>query len=44
MTFHEVIRSFAQDKLVEAGDEKEAMRDRHLGYFLELYAPVRTRR
>lgn len=33
--FHEVVRSFAQEKLVEAGEEKP-MRDRHLEYFLEL--------
>ena len=33
--FHEVIRSFAQEKLVEAGEEN-TMRDRHLEYFLEL--------
>ena len=33
--FHEMVRSYAQEKLVEAGDE-ETIRDRHLGYFLEL--------
>lgn len=33
--FHEVIRSYAQDKLIEAGEEK-TMRDRHLEYVLEL--------
>jgi predicted ATPase/DNA-binding SARP family transcriptional activator len=33
--FHEVVRSYAQEKLVEA-DEEETMRDRHLEYFLEL--------
>ncbi len=33
--FHEVVRSFAQEKLVEAGEEK-TIRDRHLEYYLEL--------
>ena len=33
--FHEVVRSFAQEKLVEAGEEK-TIRDRHLKYYLEL--------
>jgi predicted ATPase len=33
--FHEVVRSFAQEKLVEAGEEK-MMRDRHLEYYLQL--------
>jgi predicted ATPase len=33
--FHEVIRSYALEKLVEAGEEK-TIRDRHLEYFLEL--------
>jgi predicted ATPase/DNA-binding SARP family transcriptional activator len=33
--FHEVVRSFAQEKLVEAGEE-QTMRDRHLEYYLEL--------
>jgi predicted ATPase/DNA-binding SARP family transcriptional activator len=33
--FHEVVRSFALEKLVEAGEEA-ALRDRHLDYFLEL--------
>jgi predicted ATPase/DNA-binding SARP family transcriptional activator len=32
--FHEVIRSYAQEKLVEAGEEK-TIRDRHLEYFLQ---------
>lgn len=33
--FHEVVRSFAGGKLVEAGEEK-TIRDRHLEYYLEL--------
>jgi predicted ATPase/DNA-binding SARP family transcriptional activator len=33
--FHEVIRSFVQEKLIEAGEEK-TMRDRHLEYYLAL--------
>jgi predicted ATPase len=33
--FHEVVRSYALEKLVEAGEE-ETMRDRHLEYFLDL--------
>jgi predicted ATPase len=33
--FHEVIRSYAQEKLIEAGEEKQ-VRDRHLAFFLEL--------
>jgi predicted ATPase/DNA-binding SARP family transcriptional activator len=33
--FHEVIRAYAQEKLIESGEEK-TMRDRHLEYFLEL--------
>ena len=32
---HEVVRSFAREKLVEAGEEK-TIRDRHLEYYLEL--------
>ena len=32
---HEVVRSYAQEKLIEAGEER-GMRDRHLEYFLEL--------
>ena len=34
-SFHEVVRSFVQEKLVEAGEEK-TIRDRHLEYYLEL--------
>ena len=37
--FHEVVRSFAQEQLVEAGEEA-TMRDRHLGYYLELLRRV----
>jgi predicted ATPase/DNA-binding SARP family transcriptional activator len=33
--FHEVVRSFAQEKLVEAGEEK-TIRDRQLNYYLKL--------
>ena len=33
--FHEVVRAYAQEKLVEAGEE-ETIRDRHLTYVLEL--------
>ncbi len=33
--FHEVVRTFALEKLIEAGEEA-ALRDRHLEYFLEL--------
>ena len=33
--FHEVVRSFALEKLIEAGEEA-ALRDRHLEYFVEL--------
>jgi len=33
--FHEVVRSFALEKLIEA-DEEAALRDRHLEYFVEL--------
>jgi predicted ATPase/DNA-binding SARP family transcriptional activator len=33
--FHEVVRTFALEKLVEAGEEA-ALRDRHLEYFLDL--------
>ena len=33
--FHEVIRAYAQEKLIEAG-EAETLRDLHLEYFLEL--------
>lgn len=33
--FHEVVRAYAQEKLVQAGEE-ETIRDRHLEYFLEL--------
>jgi non-specific serine/threonine protein kinase len=33
--FHEVIRAYAHEKLIEAGEEK-SIRDRHLEYFLEL--------
>ena len=33
--FHEVVRSFAQQKLIEAGEEA-TIRDRHLEYYLEL--------
>ena len=33
--FHEVIRSFVQEKLIEAGEEK-TIRDRHLEYYLAL--------
>lgn len=33
--FHEVIRSYAQEKLAEAGEER-TIRDQHLEYFLEL--------
>ncbi len=33
--FHEVVRSFAQEKLVEAGEEK-TIRDRQLQYYLKL--------
>jgi len=33
--FHEVIRSYAQEKGIEAGEEK-SIRDRHLKYFLDL--------
>jgi predicted ATPase len=33
--FHEVVRTFALEKLIEAGEE-EMIRDRHLEYFLEL--------
>ena len=33
--FHEVVRSFAGEKLVEAGEE-QMIRDRHLEYYLEL--------
>lgn len=33
--FHEVVRSFAQEKLIEAGEEATT-RDLHLGYYLEL--------
>lgn len=33
--FHEVVRSYAQEKLVEAG-KQEIICDRHLEYFLEL--------
>ena len=33
--FHEVVRSYAQEKLVDAGEESRT-RDRHLEYFLEL--------
>ena len=33
--FHEVIRTYAQEKMKEAGEEKP-IRDRHLEYFLEL--------
>jgi predicted ATPase/DNA-binding SARP family transcriptional activator len=36
--FHEVVRSYAQEKLVEAGEEA-TIRDRHLEYFLQF---VRT--
>jgi predicted ATPase len=31
--FHEVVRSYAQEKLLEAGEE-QIIRDRHLEYFL----------
>jgi predicted ATPase len=34
-SFHEVVRSYAQEKLIEAGEEG-TMRDRHLQYFLDL--------
>jgi predicted ATPase/DNA-binding SARP family transcriptional activator len=33
--FHEVVRSFAQERLVEAGEDK-TIRDRHLDYYLAL--------
>jgi predicted ATPase len=33
--FHEVVRSFAQEKLIEAGEEK-TIRDRQLQYYLKL--------
>ena len=33
--FHEMIRTYAREKLVQAGEE-EVIRDRHLEYFLEL--------
>lgn len=33
--FHEVVRSYAQEKLRESGEE-EMIRDRHVEYFLEL--------
>jgi predicted ATPase/DNA-binding SARP family transcriptional activator len=33
--FHEVVRAFAQEKLVEAGEEK-TIRDRQLDYYLKL--------
>jgi predicted ATPase len=33
--FHEMIRTYAWEKLLEAGEE-EVIRDRHLDYFLEL--------
>ncbi len=33
--FHEVVRSFAQEKLIEAGEEK-TIRDRQLKYYLNL--------
>jgi predicted ATPase len=33
--FHETIRQYANEKLVEAG-ESDLLRDRHLGYFLKL--------
>jgi predicted ATPase len=33
--FHEMVRNYAWEKLLEAGEE-EAIRDRHLEYFLEL--------
>jgi len=33
--FHEVVRSFAQEKLIEAGEEK-TIRDRQLHYYLKL--------
>lgn len=33
--FHEMIRKYAREKLLEAGEE-EIIRDRHLEYFLEL--------
>jgi predicted ATPase len=33
--FHEVVRSFAQEKLIEAGEEK-TIRDRQLNYYLKL--------
>lgn len=33
--FHEVVRAYAQEKLVEAGEE-QIIRDRHLAYILEL--------
>lgn len=34
-SFHTLVRKFAQEKLVEAGEEHE-IRDRHLEYFLDL--------
>jgi predicted ATPase len=33
--FHEVVRAYAQEKLLEAGEE-QTIRDRHLGYVVEL--------
>ena len=33
--FHEVVRSYAQEKLIDAGEE-HLMRDRHLQYFVDL--------
>jgi predicted ATPase/DNA-binding SARP family transcriptional activator len=33
--FHEVLRAYAQERLIEAGEEKQ-MRDRHLEYFVKL--------
>jgi predicted ATPase/DNA-binding SARP family transcriptional activator len=33
--FHEVVRSFAQEKLIESGEEK-TIRDRQLNYYLKL--------
>lgn len=33
--FHEIVRQYAREKLVEAGEE-EKIRDRHLKYFLQL--------
>ena len=39
--FHEMIRNYAWEKLLEAGEE-EMIRDRHLDYFLEHVVAVRA--